>query len=216
MSDDDSSQSFQVFAGLARRTLARAIDFVVLSLLALIVGLGASLILAVFRAEDFQAYLNWTIREGGSTLNFRDLAARDSDNLFNCRAEENFEECKKAESFSMSQTVLIIGIFVSLQCLYFGLLTSSKFQATLGKYLLRLKVVDNSFKRPNWWQGLTREILFVFVFLTSGLSLYWPQIQFVGVVLEFVLLAGFVKIVFSHDKTALHDNLAYTKVVLNK
>ncbi len=203
------------YAGFTRRLAARIIDWFVVLIVAFVIGLPSSLIFASFRAEDFQAYTDWTLFNQDSLLSWESLAENESDNFFNCQSADDEASCLRAESFAIDQAALILGIFILIQAVYFTLLTSSKFQATLGKRLLKVKVVDGIFERPSWWQALTREIIFLIFFLSLLLGLYQQNMQLVGVFLELTILASCLKIVFSSDKTAIHDNLAFTKVILN-
>ncbi|MBR4355694.1 MAG: RDD family protein [Elusimicrobiaceae bacterium] len=77
--------------------------------------------------------------------------------------------------------------------LYFAFCESSPWQATLGKKLLRIKVVDQQGKRLHFWHATGR----TFARLLSQLTFY----------------IGFVMAGCTRRKQALHDKIAQTYVV---
>jgi uncharacterized RDD family membrane protein YckC len=97
--------------------------------------------------------------------------------------EEHFIEIVLLYSF-LKLTVLIP---------YFTLLESSRLQATFGKLLLGIRIVDLSGKRISLARGVGR-------FFAKALS-------------EQVLLIGYFMAAFSEKKQTLHDLLAGTLVV---
>ena len=84
------------------------------------------------------------------------------------------------------------GLFVSAW-LYFALFESSHFQATIGKKLLGLKVVDLQGNRITFWRASAR----YFSKLLSRLT----------------LMIGFLMIAFTKKKQALHDKVARTLII---
>lgn len=84
------------------------------------------------------------------------------------------------------------GIFI-LNLLYFGLMESSPWQATLGKRWLGLKVVDESGQRITFSRALGRSL---------------------GKILSFVLLGiGYLMVIWTKRKQGLHDKMAGTCVI---
>ena len=79
--------------------------------------------------------------------------------------------------------------------LYFTLLESSKWQATIGKKLLKLKVTDEAGAPIGFGKASVR---------------YWSKILS-GV----ILFIGFVMVGFTEKKQGLHDKIAKTLVVRN-
>lgn len=91
----------------------------------------------------------------------------------------------------VSGTLIIISLVV--QWLYYALMHSSKWQATLGKRAVGLKVVDGNDLRIN--------------FTTASL-------RFLGkIVSSMILCIGFIMAAFSVKKQALHDMIASTYVI---
>ncbi|MBS4189027.1 RDD family protein [Bacillus sp. FJAT-49705] len=76
---------------------------------------------------------------------------------------------------------------------YYAGLHSSKWQATVGKKLLGLKVTDLNGNRISFWRALGRYLSLAFL---SG-----------------ILLIGFIIAAFTEKKQALHDLIAGTVVV---
>jgi uncharacterized RDD family membrane protein YckC len=79
------------------------------------------------------------------------------------------------------------------QWLYEALLTSSSWQATIGKHVLRLKVVDEAGNRISFGRSTGR-------FFAKILS-------------SMFMCIGFIMIGFTERKTGLHDMLAGTRVL---
>ncbi|MBS1683270.1 MAG: RDD family protein [Bacteroidetes bacterium] len=86
----------------------------------------------------------------------------------------------------------IIGIgFFTL--LYYVILESSEWQATVGKKLLNMKVTDENFARISPLKALVR-------YLASWLS-------------GAILLLGYIWVIFDSKKQAWHDKIAGTYVI---
>ncbi|GIO86809.1 RDD family protein [Paenibacillus faecis] len=81
------------------------------------------------------------------------------------------------------------------QCLYFSLMESSKYQATLGKMLLGIVVVNRNYERLTYGKALVRYLGRLLSALTFGI--------------------GYIMAAFTKNKQALHDLVADT-YVLNK
>ncbi len=77
--------------------------------------------------------------------------------------------------------------------LYFAVCESSKWQATIGKFCLRLRVADISGRRIGFWRATGR----YFGKLLSRLFCFF----------------GFVMILFTKKRQALHDKLTNTVVL---
>jgi uncharacterized RDD family membrane protein YckC len=92
-------------------------------------------------------------------------------------------------------TMPIVGkiLQVVITLLYYSLLESSKWQASIGMKICGLKITDINFQRLRWWQALVRE-------LAAYLSL-------------FLLCIGYVMIAFTQKKQGLHDLIAHTYVI---
>lgn len=82
---------------------------------------------------------------------------------------------------------------VIIALLYLPLWESSSSQASIGKQILGMKVVDEDGERLSFWRGLGR-------FAAKGLSYS-------------VLWIGFFMIAFTEKKQGLHDFIANTYVV---
>lgn len=77
--------------------------------------------------------------------------------------------------------------------LYFALMESSKYQATLGKMALSMKVTDESGKRISFGRATGR--------------------HFAKFLSTIIILIGYLMIVWNKKKQGLHDKLAHTLVV---
>jgi len=99
-------------------------------------------------------------------------------------------------SFKFYLALLIVFSFnfSVLGWLYFALLESSSLQATIGKWLLQIKVVDEQGNRLSFKRASLR-------FFSKWLS-------------AMTLWIGFIMIAFSRKKQALHDKVVSTYVVI--
>ena len=86
-------------------------------------------------------------------------------------------------------------LFVMLQVLSFGLLESSKFQATPGKILLKIIVTDENGNRISLGKSMVRN----FTRIASTIAIF----------------IGYIMFFFSEERQCLHDRIAGT-YVLNK
>ncbi|MCY8471606.1 hypothetical protein BJH90_12025 [Bacillus halotolerans] len=83
-------------------------------------------------------------------------------------------------------------IMIVISVLYYGLLTASKMQGTLGKKILGLKVVNEQGGRVSIGQAIGR----YFAYILSGIIFY----------------IGFIMVAFG-EKKGLHDIICRTRVV---
>ncbi len=109
---------------------------------------------------------------------------------FNAMSEEDVMEMIPALIAGMS-TIMTISFVI--QTLYFSLMESSKYQATLGKMALGLKVIDMSGEKLDFVKALLRQVGKII----SGL----------------ILMIGYIMAGFTEKKQALHDMLAGALVV---
>lgn len=84
------------------------------------------------------------------------------------------------------------GIF-ALAWLYYALQESSSHQATLGKRIMHIKVVDLKGERIGFWRATAR--------------------YFGKMVSRFIFMIGFLMIPFTKKKQALHDKMARCLVI---
>jgi uncharacterized RDD family membrane protein YckC len=103
---------------------------------------------------------------------------------------------KYAEDNFVSLVLLYSAIKLSMVYPYFALMESSRWQGTLGKALVRSKVVDSMGRRISFGRATGR---------------------FFGKILSSqTLLIGYLMVAFTKKKQALHDLLAGTFVVNNE
>lgn len=88
---------------------------------------------------------------------------------------------------------MLIPVFWVLHWLYEGLLTSSRWQGTIGKRILRLKVTDDFGNRITFARSTGR----FFAKILSGMVLY----------------VGFIMVAFMERKRGLHDIICSTQVL---
>lgn len=103
--------------------------------------------------------------------------------------------------FSPILTLPMLGLWffggmISFAWLYFALQESSKWQATLGKRVLGLKVVNLNGERITFIRASVR--------------------YFSKIISRAVLMIGFLMILFTKKKQALHDKIAKTLIIKNK
>ncbi len=203
------------YASLFSRVLAKIIDLFIVFLLTLSIAIPVNAIIAVIKVDDFRVYVDYVSQSRIDLNHLREQTVDDDDFLFSCKTTEEPEKCQIALQYAKNQTAIVIGILIFIYILYFGLLTNSKIRTTFGKYLLKIRVVSSNLKKPSLVQAITREVFIILIFVVTLFSIYYPNIRIIGGVLELMIFASLAKMVFSKDKTAIHDNLAYTKVIKN-
>lgn len=84
-------------------------------------------------------------------------------------------------------------VFLVIQTLYFSLMESSKYQASIGKIVLGLKVTDVNGSPLDFTKALVRNLC--------------------KIISSMILLIGYLMAAFTEKKQALHDMIASTLVV---
>ena len=115
-------------------------------------------------------------------------------------ATDGFDMSSMSEGDIMAMASTIVGaifaggmISLAINILYYTLMESSKYQATVGKLALGLKVTDTSGGKLDFVKALIRQLGKI----VSGI----------------ILLIGYIMAGFTEKKQALHDMIAGTLVV---
>jgi len=124
----------------------------------------------------------------GSSVGFEELVNSTGDSVY---VEEEISPEQVYALLGYYVTIMVISIIVPVG--YYAGLHSSKWQATVGKKLLGLKVTDIQGNRVSFWRALGR------YFAKSFLS---------G-----IFMIGYIIAAFTEKKQALHDLIAGTIVV---
>ena len=85
-------------------------------------------------------------------------------------------------------------LILLINLLYNILMTASKWQATIGKVILKMKIVDQHYNRLTLLHAFARAMAYYFSYITMGL--------------------GFLMIAFT--KRGLHDKISNSFVIYNK
>jgi uncharacterized RDD family membrane protein YckC len=96
----------------------------------------------------------------------------------------------------MSRVGIASAVTAVLAWLYYALMESSKYQATLGKIVLGIVVTDTSGQRISFGRATGR--------------------YFAKIISQIILLIGYIMIAFTEKKQGLHDIIASTLVVVKK
>lgn len=88
---------------------------------------------------------------------------------------------------------MVVLLSISLYLAYFTFMESSKMQATVGKIIMKIKVVNEKFEKLTFVNALGRSVSR----LISGI----------------IFGIGYLMVLFNKDKKALHDMIAKTYVV---
>ncbi|MBA4058441.1 MAG: RDD family protein [Marivirga sp.] len=111
---------------------------------------------------------------------------------------ENFDSSDQAEALSMMSSMFALAgitqvVFLIIQTLYYSLMESSNYQASVGKMVLGLKVIDINGNKLDFTKALVRNLS--------------------KIISSFILLIGYLMAAFTEKKQALHDMIANTLVV---
>ena len=106
--------------------------------------------------------------------------------------------------------------------LYFGVLQLVLDGQTLGKKIMKIKVVSNKDKKLNFWSYLIRIVVLNNIWLSllnvgavyvvSGVKFYYVT-YVIGMISSLVYMLNLIMIMFRNDNRGLHDMLAGTKVI---
>lgn len=111
---------------------------------------------------------------------------------------ENFDSSDQAEAMSMMVSMMAMAgvaqvVFIVIQTLYYSLMESSNYQASIGKMVLGLKVTDINGNKLDFSKALVRNLC--------------------KIISSMILLIGYLMAAFTEKKQALHDMIANTLVV---
>jgi len=111
---------------------------------------------------------------------------------------QNMDSSSAEPSMALvSQMMAMAGVtqivFLVIQTLYYSLMESSKYQASIGKIVLGLKVTDLNGAPVDFTKALVRNLC--------------------KIISSMILLIGYLMAAFTEKKQALHDMIASTLVV---
>ncbi|MCU0357333.1 MAG: RDD family protein [Cyclobacteriaceae bacterium] len=109
-----------------------------------------------------------------------------------------FESMSEEEALTMFASVVAAAsatsaVFLVLTMLYFSLMESSQYQATVGKIVLGLKVTDEQGQKPDFVKALLRNLC--------------------KILSSLIFMVGYIMAGFTEKKQGLHDIIAKTLVV---
>ena len=129
--------------------------------------------------------------------------------------ELNYEVYKYRTYSSMSSATALI--------LYFGVLPLVMNGQTLGKKIMKLRVVSNNEKKLNFWKYLIRIVILNNIWLSlinvgavyvvSGVKFYYVT-YVISMLSSLIYMLNLIMVMFRKDNRGLHDIVAGTKVIL--
>ena len=129
--------------------------------------------------------------------------------------ELNYEVYKYRTYSSMFSATALI--------LYFGVLPLVMNGQTLGKKIMKLRVVSNNEKKLNFWKYLIRIVILNNIWLSlinigavyvvSGVKFYYVT-YVISMLSSLIYMLNLIMVMFRKDNRGLHDIVAGTKVIL--
>lgn len=129
--------------------------------------------------------------------------------------ELNYEVYKYRTYSSMFSATALI--------LYFGVLSLVMNGQTLGKKIMKLRVVSNNEKKLNFWKYLIRIVILNNIWLSlinvgavyvvSGVKFYYVT-YVISMLSSLIYMLNLIMVMFRKDNRGLHDMVAGTKVIL--
>ena len=129
--------------------------------------------------------------------------------------ELNYEVYKYRTYSSMFSATALI--------LYFGVLPLVMNGQTLGKKIMKLRVVSNNEKKLNVWKYLIRIVILNNIWLSlinvgavyvvSGVKFYYVT-YVISMLSSLIYMLNLIMVMFRKDNRGLHDMVAGTKVIL--
>lgn len=128
--------------------------------------------------------------------------------------ELNYEVYKYRTYSSMFSATALI--------LYFGVLPLVMNGQTLGKKIMKLRVVSNNEKKLNFWKYLIRIVILNNIWLSlinigavyvvSGVKFYYVT-YVISMLSSLIYMLNLIMVMFRKDNRGLHDMIAGTKVI---
>lgn len=129
--------------------------------------------------------------------------------------ELNYEVYKYRTYSSMFSATALI--------LYFGVLPLVMNGQTLGKKIMKLRVISNNEKKLNFWKYLIRIVILNNIWLSlinigavyvvSGVKFYYVT-YVISMLSSLIYMLNLIMVMFIKDNRGLHDMVAGTKVIL--
>ena len=129
--------------------------------------------------------------------------------------ELNYEVYKYRTYSSMFSATALI--------LYFGVLPLVMNGQTLGKKIMKFRVVSNNEKKLNFWKYLIRIVILNNIWLSlinigavyvvSGVKFYYVT-YVISMLSSLIYMLNLIMVMFRKDNRGLHDMVAGTKVIL--
>lgn len=129
--------------------------------------------------------------------------------------ELNYEVYKYRTYNSMFSATALI--------LYFGVLPLVMNGQTLGKKIMKLRVISNNEKKLNFWKYLIRIVILNNIWLSlinigavyvvSGVKFYYVT-YVISMLSSLIYMLNLIMVMFRKDNRGLHDMVAGTKVIL--
>ena len=173
-----------------KRIIAFVIDIVIISLIFKAVSV---LPIDPYKEKYNETYKKYTEVIGDN----KEVSDENKDEII----ELNYEVYK----YRTYSTVISASIFV----LYFGVLQYALKGQTIGKKIMKLKVVSNSDKDDNIWLSLLNTGA---VYIFKGVNFYYVT-YVISMLSSLIYMMNLIMIMFRKDNRGLHDFVAGTKVV---
>lgn len=188
-----------------KRIIAFAIDIVIVSLVVSLINL---LPLDPYKDKYKDAYEKYNEVVQKSTED-------DKNDYKDEIIELNYEVYKYRTYSSMFSATALI--------LYFGVLPLVMNGQTLGKKIMKLRVVSNNEKKLNFWKYLIRIVILNNIWLSlinvgavyvvSGVKFYYVT-YVISMLSSLIYMLNLIMVMFRKDNRGLHDMVAGTKVIL--
>ena len=190
---------------MTKRIIAFVIDIVIVSLVVCLINL---LPLDPYKDKYKDAYEKYNEVVQKST--------EDEKNDYKDEIIElNYEVYKYRTYSSMFSATALI--------LYFGVLPLVMNGQTLGKKIMKLRVVSNNEKKLNFWKYLIRIVILNNIWLSlinvgavyvvSGVKFYYVT-YVISMLSSLIYMLNLIMVMFRKDNRGLHDMVAGTKVIL--
>lgn len=187
-----------------KRIIAFVIDIVIVSLVVSLINL---LLLDPYKDKYKDAYEKYNEVVQKST--------EDEKNDYKDEIIElNYEVYKYRTYSSMFSATALI--------LYFGVLPLVMNGQTLGKKIMKLRVVSNNEKKLNFWKYLIRIVILNNIWLSlinigavyvvSGVKFYYVT-YVISMLSSLIYMLNLIMVMFRKDNRGLHDMVAGTKVI---
>jgi uncharacterized RDD family membrane protein YckC len=121
--------------------------------------------------------------------------------------------CQNNKIYQVKIIYLALWIMFFVSSAYYIAFAASKFKGTVGKIILRIKIISDTGSQITILQSLTREIFWILSGIAGLMAIYIPGVDTLQTLMFIFIISECSRVIFSNSHKSFHDTIAQTKVV---